>query len=133
MKKLTMISMAAVLSLSLVAVGCAKKETAPTPAATTGGAATATPAAGGKPVTIKMFQFKVEIADQLGKLIQEYQKLNPNVKIQVDTVGGGADYGAALLAKFNSGDKPDIFNNGGFSDMDKWIRKPGRSFRSTMG
>ncbi len=74
MKKLTMISMAAVLSLSLVAAGCAKKETAPTPTATTGGAATATPAAGGKPVTIKMFQFKVEIADQLGKIDSRISK-----------------------------------------------------------
>ncbi len=55
-----------------------------------------------------MFQFKVEIADQLGKLIEEYQKLNPACKIQLETVGGGADYGAALIAKFNSGDKPDI-------------------------
>ena len=45
----------------------------------------------------------------------------PNVKIQIETVGGGADYGAALKAKFNSGDKPDIFNNGGFSDLDQWI------------
>ncbi|TXK85616.1 ABC transporter substrate-binding protein [Paenibacillus sp. N3.4] len=120
MKKMTMISMAAVLTLSMVAAGCAKKDNtaSPAPAASTG--TTAAPAAG-KPVTIKMFQFKVEIADQLGKLVAEYQKLNPNVKIQVDTVGGGADYGAALLAKFNSGDKPDIFNNGGFSDLDKWI------------
>ncbi|MGG1551965.1 ABC transporter substrate-binding protein [Paenibacillus ferrarius] len=122
MKKLTMVSMAAVLSLSVLATGCGKKEetTTPAPAATSGAATSAAPATG-KPVTIKMFQFKVEIADQLNKLVQEYQKLNPNVKIQVDTVGGGADYGAALLAKFNSGDKPDIFNNGGFSDLDKWI------------
>ena len=31
------------------------------------------------------------------------------------------DYGAALKAKFNSGDKPDIFNNGGYSDLDLWM------------
>jgi raffinose/stachyose/melibiose transport system substrate-binding protein len=115
MKKMTMFSLAILLILSIVAAGCAKKDTgtaSPAPAGT---------AAGGKQVTIKMFQFKVEIADQLTKLVAEYQKLNPNVKIQIDTVGGGADYGAALLAKFNSGDKPDIFNNGGFSDLDKWV------------
>ena len=74
-----------------------------------------------KQVTIKMFQYKVEIAEQLAKLIDEYEALNPNVKIELETVGGGADYGAALRAKFNSNDKPDIFNNGGFTDLDLWI------------
>jgi len=75
----------------------------------------------GDKVTIKMFQFKVEIAEQLAKLIEEYEKEHPNVNIELETVGGGADYGAALKAKFNSGDKPDIFNNGGFSELDLWI------------
>jgi len=73
-----------------------------------------------KDVTIKMFQFKVEIAEQLQNLVNEYEK-ETGVKIQIETVGGGADYGAALKAKFNSGDKPDIFNNGGFSDLDLWV------------
>lgn len=76
---------------------------------------------GNKEVTIKMFQFKVEIAEQLSEMIREYERLHPGIKIEVETVGGGADYGAALKAKFNSGDKPDIFNNGGFTDLDLWI------------
>jgi raffinose/stachyose/melibiose transport system substrate-binding protein len=117
MKKIKMLGLASAVALSAVVAGCAAKEE--------GGAASPSPGAAspaaGQQVTIKMFQFKVEIADPLNRLIAEYQKENPNVKIQVDTVGGGADYGAALLAKFNSGDKPDIFNNGGFSDLDKWI------------
>lgn len=75
----------------------------------------------GEKVTIKMFQFKVEIAEQLAKLIEEYENEHPNVNIELETVGGGADYGAALKAKFNSGDKPDIFNNGGFSELDLWL------------
>jgi raffinose/stachyose/melibiose transport system substrate-binding protein len=116
MKKWTMLSLAIILTLSLIIAGCMGGQTAsPAPGGTpgTGG--------GGKQITLKMFQFKVEIADPLSRLIDEYQKQNPNVKIQVETVGGGADYGAALLAKFNSGDKPDIFNNGGYTDLDKWI------------
>ncbi|TDG00513.1 extracellular solute-binding protein [Paenibacillus piri] len=116
MKKITTISLAAVTALSLLA-GCASKGAAPSE---TGGAGAGN-AAGGKNVTLKMFQFKVEIAEPLAKLAAEYEKANPGVKIQIDTVGGGSDYGAALMAKFNSGDKPDIFNNGGFSDLDKWI------------
>jgi raffinose/stachyose/melibiose transport system substrate-binding protein len=67
-----------------------------------------------------MFQFKVEIAEQLQLMVNEYEKAT-GVKVQIETVGGGADYGAALKAKFNSGDKPDIFNNGGFSDLGLWI------------
>ena len=74
-----------------------------------------------KPVTIKIFQFKVEIAEQLAALVKEYEREHPNVKIVVETVGGGADYASALKAKFNSNDKPDIFNNGGFSELDLWL------------
>src|SRR5690606_270845 len=72
-------------------------------------------------VTIRLFQFKVEIAEQLTQLIEEYEAEHPNVNIEIETVGGGADYGAALKAKFNSNDKPDIFNNGGFAELDLWI------------
>jgi raffinose/stachyose/melibiose transport system substrate-binding protein len=114
MKKVVSLSLASAMALTLAA-GCAKKEEAPN----TGGAAGG--AAGGKNVTLKMFQFKVEIAEPLAKLVAEYEKQNPGVKIQIETVGGGSDYGAALMAKFNSGDKPDIFNNGGFADMEKWL------------
>ncbi|MFE5318684.1 extracellular solute-binding protein [Paenibacillus sp. NPDC056579] len=113
-KKIGIIGMTTVMLASLL-VGCAKSEPTPGAGGTTGGNA------GNKQVTLKMFQFKVEIAEPLAKLAAEYEKANPGVKIQIDTVGGGSDYGAALMAKFNSGDKPDIFNNGGFSDLDKWI------------
>ncbi|MGG4035546.1 ABC transporter substrate-binding protein [Paenibacillus cisolokensis] len=75
----------------------------------------------GKPVTIKIFQFKVEIAEALERLKEEYEKENPNVKLEIETVGGGADYGAALKAKFAAGEKPDIFNNGGYQELNTWI------------
>nr|WP_284641305.1 ABC transporter substrate-binding protein [Paenibacillus chinjuensis] len=114
MKKVVSLSLASVMALTLAA-GCAKKEETPNAGGAAGGAA------GGKNVTLKMFQFKVEIAEPLAKLVAEYEKQNPGVKIQIETVGGGSDYGAALMAKFNSGDKPDIFNNGGFADMEKWL------------
>ncbi|MEH7387397.1 ABC transporter substrate-binding protein [Bacillus sp. JJ1521] len=71
-------------------------------------------------VTLNMMQFKVEIADQLQAMIDEYEKEHPNIKIKLETVGGGADYGAALKAKFASGDEPDIFNNGGFKELELW-------------
>ncbi|MRX73884.1 extracellular solute-binding protein [Bacillus lacus] len=74
----------------------------------------------GDVVTLNFFQFKVEIADQLQKLIDEFEAEHPNIKIKLETVGGGADYGGALKAKFASGEKPDIFNNGGFKELELW-------------
>lgn len=121
MKKATAITTALLLSFSLLA-GCGSKETpgeSGSPQGSTKAPETQSKAPV-KDVTIKMFQFKVEIAEPLAKLIAEYEKETPGVKIQLETVGGGADYGAALKAKFNSGDKPDIFNNGGFSDLALW-------------
>ncbi|MFC4598205.1 ABC transporter substrate-binding protein [Cohnella hongkongensis] len=119
MKKRSMMLMSAALALTAVLSGCgaSNDNAANTPGATGTAPANESPK---KNVTIKMFQFKVEIAEQLQNLVNEYEK-ETGVKIQIETVGGGADYGAALKAKFNSGDKPDIFNNGGFSDLDLWL------------
>ncbi|WP_078378838.1 ABC transporter substrate-binding protein [Sutcliffiella halmapala] len=71
-------------------------------------------------VTLNFFQFKVEIADQLAEMIKEFEAEHPNIKVKLETVGGGADYGAALKAKFASGEHPDIFNNGGFKELELW-------------
>lgn len=115
MKKASLITISLVLMLSIFLAGCASNNNG-----------TENNTSGEKPaekkdVTVKMFQFKVEIAEQLTNMIAEYEELHPGVKIEVETVGGGADYGAALKAKFNSDDKPDIFNNGGFTDLDLWV------------
>ncbi|WP_240941761.1 ABC transporter substrate-binding protein [Paenibacillus sp. HB172176] len=82
-----------------------------------------TPASNGEKKVVKIFQFKVEIADAMAKMEKEYEKEFPNIDLQIETVGGGADYGAALKAKFASGDEPDIFNNGGWNDAVVWQDK----------
>ncbi|KWX76067.1 ABC transporter substrate-binding protein [Paenibacillus jilunlii] len=69
-----------------------------------------------KDVTIKMFQFKVEIAEQLNTLAEEYEK-ETGVKVEVETHGGGEDYGALLKAELASGSEPEIFNNGGYTAL----------------
>ncbi len=74
-------------------------------------------------VEVDVFQFKVEIAQELEKAAKEYEAANPNVKINVETVGGGDDYGAALRAKFQSGNEPDIYNVGGPQDIKDWMNK----------
>ncbi len=72
-------------------------------------------------VTLNIFQFKVEINDQLRNAIATYQAANPHVTINLETVGGGDDYGASLKAKFN--ESTTIFNVGGPQDVKDWLPK----------
>lgn len=71
-------------------------------------------------VTVDIFQFKVEIKDQLEDLVKVYEDENPGVKINVKTVGGGNDYGATLKTTFASGEEPAIFNIGGPSSVEEY-------------
>ncbi|MEK4004295.1 ABC transporter substrate-binding protein [Paenibacillus sp. FSL H3-0333] len=86
------------------------------PNASTESAAPEAGKAPAKDVTIKMFQFKVEIAEQLNALAEAYEK-ETGVKVEVETHGGGEDYGALLKAEIASGSEPEIFNNGGYTAL----------------
>lgn len=77
---------------------------------------------GGK-VTVDVFQYKVEFKNQFAHLVSQYKKVHPNVTINVTTVGGGSDYGAALKSKFASGSEPAIYNIGGPQDLHDWKGK----------
>lgn len=72
--------------------------------------------------TVKMFQFKVEIAEQLDRMKVDLLE-ETGINLEIETAGGGADYSALLKAKFASNEYPDIFNNSGNSDLDVWIDK----------
>ncbi|MFB9860547.1 ABC transporter substrate-binding protein [Salinicoccus siamensis] len=72
----------------------------------------------GGEVTIDLYQFKVEFKEQFEEMVAQYVEENPNVKINVETVGGGNDYGATLKSKIASGNEPDIFNIGGPQDYE---------------
>lgn len=72
-------------------------------------------------VEVNIFQFKVEIAAELVNAAKLYEAENPGVKIVIETVGGGDDYGAALRAKNASGNMPDIYNIGGPQDVKDWM------------
>ena len=74
-------------------------------------------------VTVDIFQFKVEAKDALEKAATEYEKNHENVTINIQTVGGGDDYGSALKAKFQSGEEPTIYNIGGPQDTLDWKEK----------
>lgn len=74
-------------------------------------------------VVVDIFNGKVEIADQLKALTDQYTKENPDVTFNIETVGGGADGSAALKAKFASNTAPDIFGNGGYQEAITWKDK----------
>ena len=77
---------------------------------------------GGK--TVKIFQLKVEINDQLQALAKKYEE-EKGVKVDIQSVGGGADYGASLKAEFAKGAeaKPDVFMIQGAGDYGIWKHK----------
>lgn len=68
-------------------------------------------------VTIDIFQNKVEFKTQFEELVAQYQEENPDIKINVKTVGGGTDYAPVLKSSFASGENIDIFNLVGPQDV----------------
>jgi raffinose/stachyose/melibiose transport system substrate-binding protein len=74
-------------------------------------------------VDLSVFQFKVETKDAFNRLAEAFHADNPNININIETVGGGNDYGAALKTKFSSGNEPSIFNIGGPEDVQTWNAK----------
>jgi raffinose/stachyose/melibiose transport system substrate-binding protein len=74
----------------------------------------------GDKVTVDVFQFKVEFKNQFEDLVKQYEEENPDVDINVKTVGGGNDYVASLKSAFSAGDEPDVFNVGGPSDVEDY-------------
>ncbi len=72
--------------------------------------------------TVKIFQLKVEINDQLQALAKKYEE-EKGVKVEITSVGGGADYGAALKAEFQKGTEPDVFMVQGAGDYGIWKEK----------
>ncbi|MCM3585330.1 ABC transporter substrate-binding protein [Mesobacillus maritimus] len=74
-------------------------------------------AASGDKVTIDIFQNKVEFKTQFEDLVAQYEEENPNVDINVKTVGGGTDYAPVLKSSFSAGEDINIFNVTGPQDV----------------
>lgn len=68
---------------------------------------------------LTIFNLKVEMDPALQTLATEYTA-ETGVPVTVKSVGGGADYGAALKAEFESGNEPDLFVVSGAGDVDIW-------------
>lgn len=76
---------------------------------------------GQEKIKLEIFQFKVEIIEQLDALIKDFELEHPEIDVEIETVGGGADYSAALRLKITSGEEPGIFNFEGPSRMVEWM------------
>lgn len=72
-------------------------------------------------VTLEIFQFKVEIVDQLDTLVEDFEAEYPYIDVVMDTAGGGQDYGAMLKSRMNSGNEPAIFNVPGPTERELWL------------
>ncbi|MCX7773266.1 MAG: extracellular solute-binding protein [Clostridia bacterium] len=127
MKKILTISLAVMMIVGMAAgCGFAKNQTSPSPIASASPSASVVSPSGSPTLaaaTVNVFQFKVEFKDAFENAAKQFMAANPNVTINVTTVGGGQDYGAALRSKFNSGDEPAIFNIGGPQDVNDWQAK----------
>lgn len=118
-KKRSMVILSVLLVMSMLLAACGGKNNANDAANGNSGNS----GKSGEVKTVKVFQFKTEIVEGLNELKVEFEKEYPNIKLDIQTVGGGADYAAALKTKFASGDAPDIFSNGGFAELDMWQDK----------
>lgn len=115
MKKRSAVMLSSVMLMSVVLAACGGNNNTASNNASNGSAGNS-----GEVKTVKIFQFKTEIVEGLNELKVEFEKEYPNIKLDIQTVGGGADYAAALKTKFASGDAPDIFSNGGYAEFDLW-------------
>lgn len=70
--------------------------------------------------TVDIFQFKVEINDALKAATETYMKTHPNVKINLETVGGGSDYGCSPPARRCKADQPRFTTSAGPQDVKDW-------------
>ncbi len=109
--KMTKVLTGSLLGLSLVLTGC-------------GGDSGGDSNNGASPAedraVVEVFNIKTETRDQMLLLEETFEDLHPNIDINVTTVGGGGDAGAALNSMFASGNEPAIFMLGGLADIENW-------------
>ena len=111
MKRLITVLVIALLAIS--AAACGSKDTGNKEAA---GTASQTPK---QDVTLKIFNGKVEISEQLNELKKEYEAAHPGITLQIESVMT-SEYNSSLKAKYAGNEMPDIFLNGGYKDLETW-------------
>lgn len=68
-------------------------------------------AAGNEPVTIRWFmRWDQARVDNVAKpIIEEYQKMHPNITVEFENIGSGSQYYAKLQTMIAGGQAPDVF------------------------
>jgi len=75
-------------------------------------------------VSLAIMQGKVEFNEQFNELADMYMEENPNVSIEITSVGGGTDYFTQLTTRVSAGDAPEIFSVAGpneFEQMSEYL------------
>lgn len=105
-----------VLMVAVAALGFAGGQSEEAGEAGSGGEASMEP----EMVELDIFQSKTVIADQFEALGEEFEAANPNVTVNVETVGGSADWQTILKSRFTADEGPDVYNIEGPSDFQLW-------------
>ncbi len=71
-------------------------------------------------LNITLFHNKVEIAEPLQAFAKLYSDKTEGVTVNIETLGGGADYSGNLTAKLTAESMPDIFVIEGDGDYKLW-------------
>ena len=71
-----------------------------------------------KDTEITFFSFSIETKELYEQEIEAYNKVHPNVKINLELVGGGTDVLSTLKAEISSGQAPDIILMDGASEFE---------------
>ncbi|MFP4565078.1 MAG: ABC transporter substrate-binding protein [Spirochaetaceae bacterium] len=71
-------------------------------------------------VELDIVQSKTVIAEQFEELAAEFEAANPNVRVNVETIGGSADWQTILKSRFAAGEGPDVYNIEGPSQYELW-------------
>lgn len=71
-----------------------------------------------KDTKFTFYQFSVENHDNYQAMIDSYNQIHPNIEINLESVGGGSDWRAALKAKIAGGEEPTIIMLEGPADFE---------------
>ena len=109
--------------VALVAAACGSSDDGSATETTDGSATETTEGSGSEPSTdeevdLEVFWFKVNLVEKWAEVTDEYSRLNPNVSIETETVGGDQQWLPLLKSKFAAGEGPDIYMVEGAAQAD---------------
>jgi raffinose/stachyose/melibiose transport system substrate-binding protein len=71
-------------------------------------------------VELDFMQSKSHLGEQYRGLADEFEKVNPNIKVNVETLGGSADWQTILKGRFAADEGPAVFNIEGPAQYELW-------------